>query len=102
MLVPLQYNLRNLRVRWLSTLATVTSLGLVVAVFVLVLALARGLRATYLSTGDPRNLLVLRKGSMAESSSQISGIRFWRASSRRRVTFNSPVIPIEPAITVKS
>ena len=38
----------------------------------------------------------------AESSSQISGIRFVSAISRRRVTFISPVIPIEPAMTVKS
>jgi hypothetical protein len=38
----------------------------------------------------------------AESSSHTSGIRFCRAISRRRVTLSSPVIPIEPAITVKS
>ncbi len=38
----------------------------------------------------------------AESSSQISGIRFDSARSRRRETLSSPVIPIEPAITVKS
>ena len=38
----------------------------------------------------------------AESSSQTSGMRFWSASSRSRATFSSPVIPIEPAITVKS
>ncbi len=38
----------------------------------------------------------------AESSSQIIGRRFCRAISRRRPTLNSPVIPIEPAITVKS
>ena len=38
----------------------------------------------------------------AESSSQISGIRFCSAISRRRPTLISPVIPIEPAITVKS
>ena len=38
----------------------------------------------------------------AESSSQMNGMRFESASSRRRVTFSSPVIPIEPAITVKS
>ncbi len=38
----------------------------------------------------------------AESSSQIIGIRFWSASSRRRAIFISPVMPIEPAITVKS
>ena len=38
----------------------------------------------------------------AESSSQMNGIRFVSASSRRRPTFSSPVMPIEPAITVKS
>ena len=38
----------------------------------------------------------------AESSSHTNGIRLVSASSRRRVTFSSPVIPIEPAMTVKS
>lgn len=71
MAIPLRYNLRNLVVRWRSTVATSLGIALVVAVFVMVMSLARGLRATYISTGDPRNLLVLRKGSTAESSSQI-------------------------------
>lgn len=69
--VPLKYNLRNLRVRWRLTLATAMGIALVVAVFVMVMALSKGMEATYVSTGDPRNLLVLRKGSTAESSSQI-------------------------------
>ena len=38
----------------------------------------------------------------AESSSHTNGMRLDSASSRRRVTFSSPVMPIEPAITVKS
>ena len=38
----------------------------------------------------------------AESSSQTNGIRWVRASSRRRVTLGSPVMPIDPAMTVKS
>lgn len=72
MAIPLQYNLRNLRVRWRSTLATMLSIAMVVAVFIMVMALARGMQATYINTGDERNLLVLRKGSTAESASQIS------------------------------
>ena len=72
MVIPLRYNLRNLVVRWRSTIAAALGIALVVAVFVMVMALARGLAATYISTGDPRNLLVLRKGSTAESSSQIT------------------------------
>jgi putative ABC transport system permease protein len=71
MTIPLSYNLRNLRVRWRMTIATVLGIALVVAVFVMVMALARGLGATFVATGDPRNLLVMRKGSTAESSSQI-------------------------------
>ena len=38
----------------------------------------------------------------AESSSQMNGIRFVSAISRSRATFISPVMPIEPAMTVKS
>ena len=72
MAIPIKYNLRNLRVRWRLTLATTLGVALVVAVFVMVMALARGLKSTYISTGDPRNVLVLRKGSTAESSSQIT------------------------------
>jgi len=72
MAVPLKYNWRNLCVRWRLTLATMLGIALVVAVFIMVMALANGLKVTYISTGDPRNLLVLRKGSTAESSSQIT------------------------------
>ena len=70
--IPLDYNLRNLCVRWRSTLATVVGIALVVAVFIFVRALAHGMESTYVNTGDERNLIVLRKGSTAESNSQLS------------------------------
>src|SRR5260221_1925901 len=70
--IPLTYTLRHLRVRWRSTVATLLCMALVVAVFVMLVSLAKGLKATYINSGDPRNLLVLRKGSMAESSSQVT------------------------------
>ncbi len=72
MTLALKYNLPSLLGRWRSTLTAVLGIALTVAVFVLVMALANGLRATYLNTGDSRNLLVLRKGALAESSSQIT------------------------------
>src|SRR5436190_6310653 len=72
MKLPLIYNSRHLRVRWRSTLVTITSIMLVVAVFVMVMSLARGLRSTFLNTGTGSNLLVIRKGALAESSSQIT------------------------------
>ncbi len=72
MALPIKYNLRNLRVRWRATLATMLGVALVVAVFIMVMALAHGMQATYISTGDERNLIVLRKGATSESSSQIT------------------------------
>ena len=72
MAIPIKYNLRNLRVRWRGTLITTLCIALVVAVFVMVMSLAQGLRGTFLSTGDPRNLLAIRKGALAESSSQVT------------------------------
>jgi putative ABC transport system permease protein len=71
MAVPLSYNVRNLRVRLFSTVMTVLSVGLVVAVFIGVMALARGLEEAFEATGDPLNLVVLRQGSQVETSSAV-------------------------------
>jgi putative ABC transport system permease protein len=72
MALPIKYNIRNVIVRWRSTLATILGIALVVAVFVLVQALAVGLETAGASTGAPDNLLVMRKGSVSESSSQVT------------------------------
>ena len=69
MALPLKYNLRNLVVRISSTLATAFTIGLTVAVFVLVMALAYGIDQTLASSGEPLNLIVLRSGSTAELNS---------------------------------
>src|SRR5678815_4245613 len=71
MTLPLKYNVRNVLVRWRSTLATVLGVALVVAAYMLVQALAVGLESSSASTGAEGNLLVLRKGSTAESSRQV-------------------------------
>src|SRR5881296_633632 len=72
MALPLKYSLRNVFIRWRSTLATILGVGAVVFVWVLMQALAEGLEKAAGSTGDPRNLLVVRKGSDSESTSQIT------------------------------
>jgi putative ABC transport system permease protein len=76
MALPLKYNFRNVVVRWRTTLFTILGIAAVVAVFVLLRALARGLEATSANTGDPRNVLVVRKGSQAESGSLVSRANF--------------------------
>ncbi|MGH7411749.1 MAG: ABC transporter permease [Candidatus Methylomirabilis sp.] len=70
--IPLSYNLRNMRVRAFSTVMTALSIGLVVAVFIGVMALARGLEEAFVSTGEPLNLVVLRQGSQVETSSVVT------------------------------
>ncbi|MDB6037651.1 MAG: hypothetical protein JWM99_1492, partial [Verrucomicrobiales bacterium] len=53
-------------------IATILGVGLVVAVYMLVQALAVGLEASSANSGTEGNLLVMRKGSPAESSSQVT------------------------------
>lgn len=72
MALPLRYSYRNVLVRWRSTFATVLGVALVVFVFVLLQSLAAGIEKSSASTGDPRNVMVTRKGSTAESASLIS------------------------------
>lgn len=72
MAIPLAYNVRNLRVRAFSSLMTALGIGLVVAVFIGVMALARGLEEAFVDTGVPLNLVVLRQGSQVETSSVVT------------------------------
>ena len=76
MALSANYNFRNVFVRWRATVATVLGVALVVAVYVLVQALAVGLEKSASNTGDPRNVMIVRKGSTAESSSQVSRVQF--------------------------
>jgi putative ABC transport system permease protein len=72
MALPIKYNIANVFVRWRSTLATVIGIGMVVAVAILIQALAVGLKKSAAETGVEGNLLIMRKGATAESSSQIT------------------------------
>lgn len=68
----LHYNLRQFRVRPWSTVATLSSVALVIGVFCYMLVFADGLRRTLAVTADPRNLVVLAEGATAESNSAVS------------------------------
>jgi len=70
--IPLPYNFKSVFVRWRSTAATIVGIALVVAVFILLNAMAAGLEKSSANTGDPRNVMIVRKGSTAESSSIIT------------------------------
>jgi len=70
--VPLSYIARNLWVRRVTTALTAAGMALVVYVFATVLMMSEGIRNTLVATGQPNNLIVLRKGAGAEINSGIS------------------------------
>lgn len=70
--LPLSYIARNLWVRRVTTLLTAGGMALVVYVFATVLMMSEGIRATLVATGQPDNVMVLRKGAGAEINSGIT------------------------------
>jgi putative ABC transport system permease protein len=69
--IPLSYIARNLWVRRVTTALTALGMALVVYVFATVLMMSEGIRATLVATGQPDNVIVLRKGAGAEINSGI-------------------------------
>jgi putative ABC transport system permease protein len=69
MAIPIAYNLRNLTVRKATTIMTALGIALTVAVLLAVLSLVNGLRTAFESTGNPLNIIVLRKSATSELSS---------------------------------
>jgi putative ABC transport system permease protein len=65
------YNLRSMFARRWTAAMTAMGIAMVVAVFVMTLAIAQGFRATLETSGSPQNALVLRKGATSETTSGI-------------------------------
>ncbi|MGA2621750.1 MAG: ABC transporter permease [Thermoguttaceae bacterium] len=70
--VPLTYTLRNLSVRWVTTLLTALAFTFVIGLLVVMLAFTNGMRRMTEGTGQPGNVLVLAEGSTDESFSNLS------------------------------
>lgn len=66
MAIPLIYNVRSVRARWTSTIVAVLGIAGTVGVFVAMLSLAHGFKATLVASGSPDNALVMRAGSPTE------------------------------------
>ncbi|MEW6271006.1 MAG: ABC transporter permease [Thermodesulfobacteriota bacterium] len=72
MALPLSYSLRNVRARPTRSLMTAGVIALVVVASTLFLGLISSLKRTLVVSGDPLNLVVMRKGSDNDGSSQLS------------------------------
>ncbi|HEV8253626.1 MAG TPA: FtsX-like permease family protein [Vicinamibacteria bacterium] len=71
MALPLSYNVRNVRTRWQVSLLAVIGIGLVVTVFVALMAMRTGFRLALRATGTPENAMVVQRGSASELTSWV-------------------------------
>lgn len=76
MAIPISYNARNLIVRKTTTIMTATGVAMTVAVLLTVLGLVAGLQSAFSASGDPRHILVMRKGGNAELTSLLTQEQF--------------------------
>lgn len=66
MAIPISYNIRNMILRKRLTLMTALGIALTVTTTVFLMMLLAGMRKAFVVSGDPLNVLVLRKGSTSE------------------------------------
>ena len=66
MAIPISYNIRNMILRKRLTIMTALGIALTVTTTVFLMMLLAGMRKAFVSSGDPLNVLVLRKGSTSE------------------------------------
>ena len=100
MAIPLKYNLRNMVVRKVSTLMTVGTIALVVAVFIAIMSLAQGLNSALVSTGSPENVVVIRQNSQTEVQSQVTKEAFQLIQTLPGVARDSQGKPMASGETV--
>lgn len=108
MALPLSYSLRNVRARPTRSLMTAGVIALVVIAATLFLGLISSLKRTVAISGDPMNLVVMRKGSDNDGSSQITleayqAIRFFDGIARDQddQPLASPELVVQPFLRTK-
>ena len=70
--VPVSYNVRNLMVRWKTTIMTALAFTLVVSLMTVMLAFVNGMYQLTEKSGRPGNVIVLADGATDESFSTLS------------------------------
>jgi len=71
MAIPVIYNFRSVKARWTSAIVAVLGIAGTVGVFIAMLSLARGFRATLIASGSNDNAIVMRAGATSEMMSGV-------------------------------
>ncbi len=94
MFVPIKYNVRYLVTRWPGTLMTALTFALVVATFVIVMSLARGIERALTKTGEPLNVILVRPGAQSESMSSVMIERYPIIKNLRGIAKDERGVPL--------
>lgn len=70
--VPASYNVRNLLVRWKTTLMTALAFTMIVSLMTIMMAFVRGMYSLTESSGQPGNVVILASGSTDEGFSTLA------------------------------
>ena len=102
-MIPLKYNIGNLKARRVSTLMTILGIGVVIAVMISMMALKNGVHSAVVSSGSKDNLMVMREGAAAELSSWVTkdAFRIIRAMPGIAQSGGAPMISPELVIIFK-
>lgn len=69
--VPLSYNIRNLTVRWKTTILTALAFTLVLGLMTVMLAFVKGMQRLTENSGQPGNVIILSEGATDEGFSNL-------------------------------
>ncbi len=107
--LPLRYSIGSLLARRVRTSLTVGVIALAVLATTLFGGLVSSMKRTLASTGDPRNLIVMRKGATNDGSSAVTlaafqAIRFFEGVARDAAgqPLASPELVVQPFFRTKS
>jgi putative ABC transport system permease protein len=102
-MIPLKYNIGNLKARRVSTLMTILGIAVVIAVMISMMALKNGVNTAVVSSGSKDNLMVMREGAAAELSSWVTkdAFRIIRALPGIAKDGGAPLISPELVIVFK-
>jgi putative ABC transport system permease protein len=70
--IPIVYNFRSVKARWTSAIVAVVGIAGTVGVFVAMLSLARGFKATLVSSGSEDNAIIMRAGATSEMTGGVT------------------------------
>ena len=70
--IPLSYNLRNLSIRWKTTIMTAAAFTAVIGLLTVMMAFVHGMRRVTEGTGRPENVIVLSDGATDEIISNLT------------------------------